>query len=98
MSGGAPGGKRCPYATRVRSGRAKRLKVFPRTVVAGGAGSPGEVLAVESDAIVIGCGEGALQLREVQAEGSRRLAVSEFLKGQKIPVGNRFFSLEQGDE
>jgi methionyl-tRNA formyltransferase len=79
-------------------GRAKRLKVFPRTVVAGGAGSPGEVLAVESDAIVIGCGEGALQLREVQAEGSRRLAVSEFLKGQKIPVGNRFFSLEQGDE
>src|SRR5438046_3015232 len=35
-------------------------------------GAPGEVLAVEKDGIVVGCGTDALQLLEVQREGGKR--------------------------
>jgi methionyl-tRNA formyltransferase len=78
--------------------RKKRLKIFPHTEAVRGEGRSGEVLAVCSDLLVVACGEGALQLREVQAEGSRRLPVSEFLKGNRLGPGDCFFSLERDEE
>lgn len=56
------------------------------------AGEPGRVLAVEADAVVVACGEGALRLTELQRPGGRRLPVREFLAGCRLEVGMRFES------
>jgi methionyl-tRNA formyltransferase len=54
-------------------------------------GEPGTVLAVRPDAVVVACGDGeAVALDELQRPGGRRLAVSEFLRGMPLSVGDRF--------
>ncbi len=59
-----------------------RLKLLNARAVAG-AGKPGEVL----HGLTIACGEGAVELLEVQREGKRPMAASELLKGQGALVG-----------
>lgn len=53
-------------------------------------GKPGEILAADQSGIVVGCGEGALRLTEVQREGSRRLSVAQFLAGFPLQPAQRF--------
>jgi methionyl-tRNA formyltransferase len=48
--------------------------------------APGEV----AENLVVGCGEGALQLLELQAAGGKRLAAAEFLRGYRLRAGARF--------
>lgn len=64
------------------------LKVWKAEVVEG-SGEPGKVLAVGKDGIVVGTGQGALRLLEVQREGGRRLAVRDFLAGNPVKVGQK---------
>jgi len=54
-----------------------------------GAGEPGEVLSVGADGIVVACGEGALEIQELQRAGGKRLAAAEFLRGFPIAAGER---------
>jgi methionyl-tRNA formyltransferase len=51
-------------------------------------GEPGCVLAAD-DRLVVGCGEGAVALAEVQPAGRNRLAVGDWVRGRSIPVGTR---------
>ena len=53
-------------------------------------GSPGEIVAVEDDALVVACGLGALALTELQRPGGRRLAAADFLRGLRLEVGDHF--------
>ena len=39
--------------------------------------------------LIVACGEGLLELTEVQAEGRKRMAASEFLRGHALPEGAR---------
>jgi methionyl-tRNA formyltransferase len=50
-------------------------------------GKVGEILAVDDDAIVIGCGRGALVVSELQRAGGRRLSAAEFLRGKALRAG-----------
>lgn len=59
----------------------KRLKVFPSRTAAG-SGSPGEVFIDEGQVRVF-CGEGALILGDVQADGSRRMPAIDWSRGWK---------------
>ncbi|MDO9601372.1 MAG: methionyl-tRNA formyltransferase [Rhodocyclaceae bacterium] len=52
-----------------------------------GTGSPGEILAVAPEGITVACGEGALQLVELQKPGGRRLASADFLCGFPVKAG-----------
>lgn len=52
-------------------------------------GKPGEVLAVGAEGLVVGCGEGAIRLLELQRAGARRMDAATFLSGLKIPVGTQ---------
>lgn len=52
-------------------------------------GAPGEVLRADGGALLVGCGEGALELIELQRAGGRRLAAAEFLRGNPISPGAR---------
>lgn len=65
----------------------KRLKIlaaFPYLEIAA---EPGRVVALPHGAGV-GCGEGVLELYEVQLEGKRPLPISEFLRGRRDFVGS----------
>ncbi len=64
------------------------LKLWGARVVEG-SGAPGEVLGVEAGGLVVACGEGALQAREVQLPGKKRMPAQAFVAGHPIPAGTR---------
>jgi methionyl-tRNA formyltransferase len=51
---------------------------------------PGEILSADKTGIVVGCGERALRIFELQREGGKRLTVEQFLAGFPLLVGWRF--------
>lgn len=44
-------------------------------------GAPGDILKVPGEDLVVACGQGAISLLEIQAEGKRRMPVADFLRG-----------------
>lgn len=65
------------------------VKIWQATPVAG-CGESGQVLAVDRQALVVACGEGALSVVELQKAGGKRLPVQHFLAGNSLKVGDRF--------
>lgn len=57
-----------------------------RARVVPGRGAPGEVLAADGR-LVVACGDGALELLELQRPGGRRAAVRDFLSGHPVTAG-----------
>lgn len=49
--------------------------------------SPGEVIEVNKDSIVVMTGKDALEILELQLEGKKRLSAAEFLRGYRIDKG-----------
>ena len=64
------------------------LKIWRATPVAG-TGTPGNILDVDRQAIRVACGEGALEITEVQKAGGKRLPVEAFLSGHGLRPGAR---------
>lgn len=50
---------------------------------------PGEVLSVH-DGVLVACGEGVLNIRELQAPGAKRLNAQAFVQGHHLKVGDLF--------
>lgn len=61
------------------------LKVY-RSRVAEGAGRPGEVLKAGRE-LRVACGQGAVDLLEVQPAGSKRMPADAFLRGRSLEAG-----------
>ena len=77
----------------------RKLKVHRALPIHRFAGKPGVVIWVGTRGIVVACGNGALLLLEVQLEGKRRMAATEFVRGFALPVGTAFdFSLKTEDK
>jgi methionyl-tRNA formyltransferase len=53
-------------------------------------GEAGKVLSADKTGIVVGCGQGALRILELQREGGRRLTAEQFLTGFPIGTGAKF--------
>jgi methionyl-tRNA formyltransferase len=68
----------------------RKLKVHRALPIHRFAGEPGVVIRVGTRGIVVACGNGALLLLEVQLEGKRRMAATEFVRGFALPVGTAF--------
>jgi len=64
------------------------LKVW-RATPGTGSGKPGEILAVERRGIRVACGEGVLDISEVQKAGGKRLPAEAFLAGHDLRPGDR---------
>lgn len=47
----------------------------------------GEILAIESDSIIIGCSKGSLRIQNLQQEGKKTLGAVEYLCGKRLKVG-----------
>ncbi|MDP8960877.1 MAG: methionyl-tRNA formyltransferase [Actinomycetota bacterium] len=68
--------------------RGRRLKVW-RARVAHPEGPPGRVAGVDSDGPVVGTGEGAVVLTELQPEGRPRMPGVAFIRGYRPEPGER---------
>ena len=66
------------------------LKIY-RARPAMGEGEPGTVLRSSAkEGLFVACGEGALEVLEMQAPGGKRMSARAYLAGKKIEPGTRF--------
>ena len=68
------------------------LKIY-RTRPVEGDGEPGTVLSTDVR-LIIACGEGTVEVLEVQQEGKRRMAAEDFLRGYELAKGERLGEME----
>lgn len=63
------------------------LKIW-KARAADGAGTPGEILSADGKhGLRIACGAGAVEVLEMQAPGSRRMAATDYLRGKPMEPG-----------
>jgi len=72
-----------------------RALAAPRRRAGTDAASPGIVLAVGSDGVLVACGDGVLRLEQLQRPGGKRIESREFLARTPIAVGVKFDTPEQ---
>ena len=72
-----------PVATMELQG--KKFKVHA-TAVVDGEGKPGQILGLTKTGLVIACGEGAVEIRSIQAEGGKRMAAPDYFRGHPLEV------------
>jgi len=70
-----------PVATMELQG--KRFKVY-EAVAADGSGTPGQILGVTKTGLKIACADGAVEIRVLQAEGSKRMAAPDYFRGHPL--------------
>jgi len=68
------------------AGGSARLKVFAAGVKDDVSASPGRVISAKGPGILVGTGAGAVLLREIQGEGSRRMPAGEWLRGHLVAI------------
>ena len=73
-----------PCATTLING--KRLKVYHSEIVEGNSDKPAGTVVKAKD-LTIACGEGLIRFTEIQAEGSKRMATADYLRGKPIAEG-----------
>ncbi len=56
------------------------------TVIVDGKGQPGQVLALTKTGLVVACGEGAVEIRSLQAEGGKRMAAPDYFRGHPLEI------------
>jgi methionyl-tRNA formyltransferase len=62
------------------------LKIWEAEVIQE-TGSPGQILSADKSGIVVGCGQDALRIRQLQLEGGKRLSPQQFLAGHPLRPG-----------
>jgi methionyl-tRNA formyltransferase len=73
-----------PVATTKIDG--KNIKVFS-THICSNSGKSGTILSIKP--FIIACGEGSVEITELQPEGKKRMSATAFLAGHKLSVGER---------
>ena len=72
-----------PVATMELKGQ--KFKVHATKVV-DGKGNPGEILGLTKTGLVIACGEGAVEILQLQAEGGKRMAAPDYFRGHPLEL------------
>ena len=72
-----------PVATMELQG--KKFKVHETRVVSG-SGKPGEILGLTKTGLIVACGEGAVEIRSLQAEGGKRMAAPDYFRGHPLEI------------
>lgn len=70
-----------PVATMELQG--KKFKVHATKIV-DGSGKPGEILGLTRTGLKIACGEGAVEVTSLQAEGGKRMAAPDYFRGHPL--------------
>ena len=56
------------------------------TVIVDGKGQPGEILGLTKTGLQIACGQGAVEIRVLQAEGGKRMAAPDYFRGHPLEL------------
>ncbi|MBP3305174.1 MAG: methionyl-tRNA formyltransferase [Oscillospiraceae bacterium] len=72
-----------PVATAELAGT--KFKIHSTAVVEG-SGKPGTVLALTKTGLRVACGEGAVEIRSLQAEGGKRMAAADYFRGHPLEI------------
>lgn len=72
-----------PVATMTLQGRS--FKVHETRVVPG-SGTPGQILGLTKTGLVVACGEGAVEVTSLQAEGGKRMAAPDYFRGHPLEL------------
>ena len=72
-----------PTATAEIAGTAFKIH---STVVAEGSGTPGQILGLTKTGLQVACGEGAVEIRILQAEGGKRMAAPDYFRGHPLEI------------
>ena len=70
-----------PVATMELKGQ--KFKVHAARIV-DGKGNPGDILGLTKTGLVIACGEGAVEILQLQAEGGKRMAAPDYFRGHPL--------------
>ena len=70
-----------PVATMELKGQ--KFKVHATRIV-DGKGNPGDILGLTKTGLVIACGEGAVEILQLQAEGGKRMAAPDYFRGHPL--------------
>lgn len=70
-----------PVATAELAGR--RFKIHA-CVVAEGSGAPGTILGLTKTGLLVACGEGAIEIRRLQADGGKPMAATDYFRGHPL--------------
>lgn len=77
-----------PWPIAHTSLRGELLKVY-RSSLAAGSGEPGTILNTTKSGLVVACGEGAVELTELQAQGGKRMRAVDYLRGHPVENGTK---------
>ena len=72
-----------PVATAELAGT--KFKIHATEIVSG-KGTPGTILGLTKTGLVVACGEGALEIRSLQAEGGKRMNAPDYFRGHPLEV------------
>ena len=67
----------------------KRLRIFKTSFESSEVMIPGTILEAQDDRLLIATGDGLLRIYELQIEGKKKMHVSDFLRGNKVKIGER---------
>ena len=62
--------------------------IYRARVVTGGDASAGSIVSIGANPVVK-CGEGSLELLEVQAPGRKRMRAGDWARGRRLAVGDQ---------
>ena len=60
-----------------------KFKIHSTRVVEG-SGEPGQILGLTKTGLIVACGEGAVEIRQLQAEGGKRMAAPDYFRGHPL--------------
>ena len=72
-----------PWPVAIMELKGQKFKVHETRIVEG-SGQPGEILGLTKTGLVIACGEGAVEIRSLQAEGGKRMAAPDYFRGHPL--------------
>ena len=72
-----------PWPVAIMELKGQKFKVHETRVVEG-AGQPGEILGLTKTGLTIACGEGAVEVISLQAEGGKRMAAPDYFRGHPL--------------
>ena len=72
-----------PVATAELAGT--KFKIH-KTVIIDGSGAPGQILGLTKTGLQVACGEGAVEIRELQAEGGKRMNAPDYFRGHPLEL------------
>ena len=72
-----------PWPVATMELKEQKFKVHATAVVEG-SGEPGQILGLTKTGLKIACGQGAVEIRSLQAEGGKRMAAPDYFRGHPL--------------